>query len=105
MRWGLAAIVLVACNNGQGVDVEIHSEKALTSAELWLAYGYCHIDDATKCDGIAWPGVQARVPGTVFTLGDDEKVFRIDTVVNGVAEIHLDAIADQNKPIALAVVG
>jgi hypothetical protein len=104
MRWGLVAIVLAACNSGQGVDIEIHSDKPMDAAELWLAYDYCRIDDSTKCDGIAWPGAQQRQSGLVFTLGSDEKVVRTQTVVDGVAELHLETTADQSAPIAIAVV-
>lgn len=96
--------MLIGCNSGQGVDIQITADKPLTSAELWLAYDYCHIDDQTKCDSIGWPGVKDRLSGTVFTLGDDEKVFHAD-VVGGIAQIHLDAIPDANKPLAIGIVG
>ncbi|HUS29605.1 MAG TPA: hypothetical protein VMZ53_13925 [Kofleriaceae bacterium] len=107
MRWALFAIALAACNGGQGVDIEVHSDgKSIDAVELWLAYGICKLPDGSDCDGIAWPGAKARPPGTVFTLPEnDERVFRTETLVDGVAQIHLETVPGAEAPFAMAVVG
>lgn len=99
-------MILVACNSGQGVDVEVHSEKSLTAVELWLGYDDCHLrDGVTNCEGIAWPGASGITTGKVLTLGEDEKVFRTEVIVGGVAQLHLEASAADSRPISIAVVG
>ena len=106
MRWGLVAMLLVGCNSGQGVDIEVHSAKPLTAVELWLGYDDCHLaDGVTNCEGIAWPGATKITSGKVLTLGDDEKVFRTEVIVGGVAQLHLEASAQDSQPISIAVVG
>src|ERR1043165_1958532 len=106
MRRALLAIMLAGCKSGRGGDIQIQSDKPLTAVELWLGYDNCHLaDGVTNCSGIVWPGGSTVTTGKVLTLADDEKVFRTDVIVDGVAQLHLEAGAEDSQPIAIAVVG
>jgi hypothetical protein len=77
----------------------------IDSVELWIAYGVCELPDGTPCDGIGWPGTTTRPSGEVLTLGADEKLFRTDKIVDGVAQFHLETVPGKEKPFAIIVVG
>jgi len=108
MRSVLVAIALsvAACNGGQGVDIEVHAASTpIDSVELWIAYGVCKLPDGTPCDGIGWPGTTTRPSGEVLTLGADEKLFRTDKIVDGVAQFHLETVPGKENPFAVIAVG
>jgi hypothetical protein len=107
MRALVAMLLLAACNGGQGVDIEVHQgSDSIDSVELWLAYDVCKLpNDQGECDGIGWPSAQQRPSGEVYTLGEDEKLVRTDVIVDGVAQLHLEATPTNSAPYIIAVVG
>ena len=101
-----AASASAGCNGGQGVDIEVHAASTpIDAVELWIAYGVCELEDGTPCDGIGWPGTTTRPSGDVLTLGADEKLFRTDKIVDGVAQFHLETVPGKENPFAIIVVG
>ncbi|HSD90059.1 MAG TPA: hypothetical protein VLB44_21155 [Kofleriaceae bacterium] len=111
MRWGLLAIAgVVACNSGQGVDIEVDAGGVtFDSVQLFITYDVCRDAGGDPCTAIGWPQLaQAAVTpveGDVFVMkADDELVIKSTALKDGNGVLHLDASPGFENTLAIAVV-
>jgi len=111
MRWGLLAIAgVVACNTGQGADIEVHPPDGVTfdSVQLFITYDVCRDSGGDPCPAIGWPQLTAAatpVEGDVFVMKqDDELVIKSTALQDGNGVLHLEAAPGFENTLAIAVV-
>ena len=119
MRLGIALVCVAACGGGAGVDLEIRSDAAIRSVEIFIGSDHCYERDetgaatGTECEGgVAWLAGQQPPPGKVFvTLRDAEhRLPEARLVPERQSEsdpwtIHLEAAGFYTTPKVIAVVG